>query len=89
MDEHNQYAKDVTPPTSFYMVELGDGWAPLCKILGKPIPDTPFPRANDTEALKGLTSQIFMEAGSRWAGIISVIGACAGGVWWLCKSGNI
>lgn len=23
-----------------------DGWGPLCKFLGKPVPDADFPRAN-------------------------------------------
>ena len=27
---------------------IGDGWEPLCRFLGKPIPDTPFPRVNST-----------------------------------------
>lgn len=25
---------------------IEDGWEPLCKFLGKPVPDTPFPHAN-------------------------------------------
>jgi hypothetical protein len=25
---------------------IDDGWEPLCKFLGKPVPDTPFPHAN-------------------------------------------
>jgi hypothetical protein len=27
---------------------LGDGWEPLCRFLGQPIPNTPFPRTNST-----------------------------------------
>jgi hypothetical protein len=25
---------------------IGDGWEPLCRFLGKPVPDVPFPRSN-------------------------------------------
>jgi hypothetical protein len=25
---------------------LGDGWEPLCRFLGKPVPEAPFPRTN-------------------------------------------
>jgi Sulfotransferase domain len=42
MDEHNQYVRGVTPPEKFHMMELSEGWAPLCKILGTSIPDEPF-----------------------------------------------
>jgi hypothetical protein len=29
---------------------LADGWAPLCEFLGKPVPDEPFRRVNDSDA---------------------------------------
>jgi hypothetical protein len=74
MEEHNDYVKEVTRPVQFHMMELSEGWAPLCKILGAPIPDEPFPRANDAKAVEGLAGQILWEAGSRWAGIFAVTG---------------
>lgn len=27
---------------------IGDGWEPLCRFLGKPVPDMPYPRRNST-----------------------------------------
>lgn len=27
---------------------LGDGWDPLCRFLGKTVPDRPFPRSNSS-----------------------------------------
>lgn len=86
MDEHNEYVKEVTPPGKFHMIDLSEGWAPLCSILGAPIPNEAFPRANDADAIKGLASQIFIEAGSRWAGIFAVVGV-GYGAWWLWSSG--
>jgi Sulfotransferase domain len=32
--------------------QLGDGWEPLCKFLGRPIPEVPFPRSNSTEEFR-------------------------------------
>ncbi|KAF2733204.1 hypothetical protein EJ04DRAFT_396055, partial [Polyplosphaeria fusca] len=69
MDEHNAYAREVTPREKFHMMNLGEGWGPLCDILRKPVPSDPFPRANDAEAVEGLTSQILLDAGWRWAAI--------------------
>ncbi|KAJ7855678.1 hypothetical protein B0H13DRAFT_1488298, partial [Mycena leptocephala] len=32
--------------------KLESGWDPLCQILGKEVPDVPFPRINEAAALK-------------------------------------
>lgn len=89
MDEHNEYVKQVTPPAQFHMMALSDGWAPLCDVLKLPVPDEPFPRANDAEAVEGLNKEILKEAGSRWAGIVAVTGGLVYGVSWLWKSGIV
>lgn len=85
MDEHNAWVEKVTPPEKFHMMELSEGWTPLCKALNKPVPDEPFPRLNDAEAVDGLAGQILKEAGSRWAGIFAVAGAIGYGGWWVYK----
>ena len=36
------------PAERLLVFHLGDGWAPLCRFLGKPLPDGPFPRSNST-----------------------------------------
>lgn len=38
------------------------GWEPLCKFLGKPIPDQPFPHKNDIQMFNRLVA--FMRARS-------------------------
>lgn len=35
-----------------------DAQGPLCDFLGKPVPDVPFPRVNDSEALQELLTII-------------------------------
>lgn len=84
MDEHNAYVQSVTPPNQFHMMELSEGWAPLCRILGVSTPNAPFPRANDAEAVEGLASQILIEAGKRWLGSLAVVGGLGYSVWYLC-----
>jgi hypothetical protein len=75
MDEHNAHVKQVTPKEKFHMMDLSQGWKPLCDVLGTPVPDEPFPRANDAEAIEKLASGIMLEAGWRWVAIGVVIGA--------------
>jgi len=31
---------------------VGDGWEPLCRFLGKPVPSEPFPKTNTTDEFK-------------------------------------
>lgn len=89
MDEHNDYVKRVTPANKFHMMQLSDGWTPLCNILRMSVPDKPFPRANDAEAVEGLNKEILKEAGSRWAGIFALMGALGYGTLWLWKGGIV
>ena len=42
------HVKRTVPPENLLVFNVKQGWEPLCKFLGKPIPDKPFPRCNDT-----------------------------------------
>lgn len=68
--KHNKWVQEVTPPDKFHMTELKDGWRPLCDILNIPVPIEPFPRVNDSDAIKGLEVQIFKQAAVTWLIII-------------------
>jgi hypothetical protein len=46
--EYNESVKRDCPKDKLLVFEVKDGWEPLCKFLGKPIPDVPFPNVNDT-----------------------------------------
>jgi hypothetical protein len=81
LDEHNEYVRQVTPTSKFNMVELGQGWAPLCRILDLPVPAKPFPQANDADAVKGLELKIFREAAGRWLLVLGLPLALVIGVW--------
>eukprot|EP00439_Symbiodinium_sp_Y106_P015956 s969_g2.t1 len=41
-------------------VKATEGWEPLCKFLGKPIPEVPFPNVNDKEELKASMNKVLM-----------------------------
>ncbi|KAK5013158.1 hypothetical protein BJ546DRAFT_1064380 [Cryomyces antarcticus] len=56
--EHYALVRRVTPKERLLEYRLGDGWEPLCKFLGKPVPNVPFPRVNDEEALREMLAII-------------------------------
>ncbi|KAK4225773.1 hypothetical protein QBC38DRAFT_481997 [Podospora fimiseda] len=44
--EHCAMIRGLVPKERLLEWYIEDGWEPLCKFLGKPVPDVPFPHAN-------------------------------------------
>lgn len=86
--EHNKMVKQVTPKDRLLTFKLEDGWEPLCRFLGKPVPEVPFPRVNETEAVKEKISLYVMQSYKRGAvkfakqAIPVVIATVAAAIWW-------
>lgn len=53
---------------------MSEGWAPLCKMLGKSVPQKPFPSANDSEAADELIKVKIKAASLAWTGILGAVG---------------
>merc|ERR1712080_544573 len=43
---HIQRVTRIVPPDRLLVFNVKDGWEPLCKHLGVPVPLVPFPHAN-------------------------------------------
>ncbi|KAK9709244.1 hypothetical protein K7432_009162 [Basidiobolus ranarum] len=50
--QHIEEVKRTIPADKLLVFEVKEGWEPLCKFLGKPVPDEPFPHVNDTNEMK-------------------------------------
>ena len=46
---HNDEVRRECPPERLVEWQPGDGWEPLAKALGVPVPDEPFPHSNTTD----------------------------------------
>ncbi|MEM6578882.1 MAG: sulfotransferase family protein [Pseudomonadota bacterium] len=44
---HLDAVKAAIPASQLLMFQAREGWEPLCRFLGKPVPDGPFPRSNN------------------------------------------
>lgn len=74
---HNQQVQEYVPSERLLVFDVKEGWEPLCKFLGVPVPEgAPFPHLNDT----GSFQRIFQIAYAVVGGI-GVIGL--GLLWWL------
>lgn len=55
-------------------MDLKEGWAPLCAFLRKPVPDEPFPRANDAESADATAKRVVTKLLLMWAGAFTAFG---------------
>ncbi len=44
---HNERIQRIVPSSRLLVMHVQEGWEPLCRFLGKPIPDEPFPHENE------------------------------------------
>lgn len=45
------------PPERLLTHNLGDGWEPLCRLLGQPVPDAPYPHSNSAAEFASAMSE--------------------------------
>jgi hypothetical protein len=55
-EKHNADVIARCPPEKLLVFEASHGWPPLCEFLGVPIPDVPYPHANDTQEFSRIVS---------------------------------
>lgn len=58
---HTEAVVAGVPKDRLLVFDVAQGWEPLCAFLGVPVPDTPYPRENTTEAFR--SGETFRRAG--------------------------
>lgn len=48
-DQHNDAVRRAIPPHRLLEWRASEGWEPICRVLGLPVPDQPFPWINRRE----------------------------------------
>jgi hypothetical protein len=86
---HNQAVKEKVPEGQLLLYQLGSGWEPLCEFLGKPVPDVPFPRVNETEMVNEYVGEMIMvgvrNAVMRFLVYVAVAFAITSAVVWTMR----
>ncbi|HUA94526.1 MAG TPA: sulfotransferase [Acidimicrobiales bacterium] len=52
---HNEEVRRRVPEARLVQWQPGDGWGPLCRALGLPEPEEPFPHVNTTADFRAMT----------------------------------
>jgi hypothetical protein len=81
----NRRIKENVPKERLLVMRLGDGWEPLCKFLGKPVPDEPFPWANDGATADKIAARVMAGLVMRWLVILATTAAVPYTAYWAYK----
>ncbi len=69
---HNEAVQAAVPPEKLLVFEVKEGWGPLCRFLGVPVPATPFPHVNDTADFQRMIRRRFLlPAAAVGAGVVA------------------
>ncbi|KAK1066194.1 hypothetical protein LTR74_007412 [Friedmanniomyces endolithicus] len=71
-ERHVDYVKSVVPAGRLFFFDVKEGWAPLCKVLGKEIPNVPFPRLNERKAFRCILWDKLRRGMFCWAILVGV-----------------
>jgi hypothetical protein len=64
-ERHNEGVKRTIPPERLLIYEVAQGWEPLCRFLGVPVPNEPFPISNTAEDFRTHLAPMFKRERSR------------------------
>ena len=71
----------TVPADRLLVMSVKDGWEPLCRFLGKPVPNAPFPHANEAAAVEKIMPRVMVKVLGVWLALAGVAGAVAYGLW--------
>ncbi|KAI0451278.1 P-loop containing nucleoside triphosphate hydrolase protein [Xylaria acuta] len=80
------FKREMVPPEKLLVMQLKDGWAPLCKFLGVPVPDGPLPRANNTEAALEISDHVTRRLAQIWGTAVGTAAVIGFGAWRAWKT---
>lgn len=88
--DRNAHVRAVAPKNMFLEFNVKQGWGPLCDFLQVPVPDTPFPRVNDTgnfhECMNNAKRKVVLKL-LYSAGMAAVaVGAIGAALWFAGKA---
>jgi len=47
--DRTRQVREAIPPERLLVFDVGEGWEPLCRFLGVPMPEAPFPHVNSMD----------------------------------------
>ncbi|KJX97049.1 nad dependent epimerase dehydratase like protein [Zymoseptoria brevis] len=71
-ERHLEYLRMEVPEEKLFLVDVKDGWEPICRALGVKAPiGVEFPRINDGSAIERLARESIRTGLVRWAAVLA------------------
>jgi Sulfotransferase domain len=68
--------RKLVPSERLLTYELGSGWEPLCKFLGRDVPNVPFPHLNESKEFEiWMRNKQIRHFNKGLAGLLKLAGA--------------
>lgn len=64
-EAHTAAVRRDVPADRLLVLDVAEGWDPLCRFLGVNVPDTPFPRANSTDEFRQRATAMMAGTGAK------------------------
>lgn len=58
-NKHNEEVKNYVPANKLLVIDVSEGWEPLCQFLGISVPEEPLPHTNKREDFKVMLGELF------------------------------
>ena len=93
-ERHYRNVRRMVPPEKLLELDLDDlDWKPICEFLGKPIPDEPFPRLNESRVFQDEFKKLHRLTSLAGSMILTLsalgFGVVAWGAAWLAQRYNM
>lgn len=62
---HNGAVERTVPSERLLVYKIEEGWGPLCRFLGVPVPETPFPHVNDAATFQENIKERFRKGAAK------------------------
>jgi hypothetical protein len=86
---HYSHIREIVPKENLLEWEPKVSYEPICKFLGKPIPDEPFPYTNKRDNAAGMHKVVgrirafqLLTEYLKWPAVTGLVGI---GAWWVAK----
>ncbi|RMZ14195.1 hypothetical protein D0864_00251 [Hortaea werneckii] len=82
---HYRDVEAFVPKERLLEFRLQEGWEPLCEVLGREVPDVPFPHVNEEESNRlafETIAKIGMKRVMKKAFMVLTLVAVPAGSWW-------
>lgn len=81
--KHYADVRAMAPKDRLLEYKLGSGWEPLCKFLGKEVPNVPFPHRNEAHILRNAMGAGIAKAKRHSMINIGLVGVAVVGALWV------